>query len=248
MSEAPVAVATARRYYIGMSHASLVGVPRVLTVAGIAFLLTACAIPYKPTLKLEATFHTIPARVLVQPLRDASPPDDKQDFTEASFSQTSPDMMEGDLSTLVTKAVVADFSATGVFRTLHRNQTSPDLVLSGTIHRFYGQVSIPSWLRIPWMSWAAHAYWAPFQQWEGEVDLELVLATPEGAVLGTYRGQAEYSQVEGRDHHYWSMPFYPAHARLNRAFTEAVEQIRDQMFGDRDKLIAAVGRQAKGAR
>ena len=88
----------------------------------------------------------------------------------------------------------------------------------------------------------------PFQQWEGEVDLELVLATPEGTVLGTYRGQADYSQVEGRDHHSWSMPLYPAHARLNRAFTEAVEQIRDQIFGDREKLLAAISRQAGGVR
>lgn len=231
-----------------MSRSSLAGGLRFLTGAVAILLLTACAISYKPTLKMEATFHTIPAKVLVQPLRDASPPDDKQDSTEASFSQTSPSMMEGDLGALVTKALVADFSATGVFQTLHRNQAKPDLILSGTIRRFYGQVSIPSWLHISWMSWAAHAYWTPFQQWEGEVDLELVLATPEGTVLGTYRGQADYSQVEGRDHHYWSMPLYPAHARLNRAFTEAVEQIRDQIFGDREKLLAAISRQAGGVR
>nr|MBI3613505.1 hypothetical protein [Nitrospirota bacterium] len=235
-------MATVRRYYVGMSRFSLAGALKLLIGVGGILLLAACAIPYKPTLKMEATFHTIPARVLVQPLRDASPPDDKQDSTEASFSQTSPSMMEGDLSTLVTKAVVADFSATGVFQTLHRNQQSPDLILSGTIHRFYGEVSTPSWLHVPWMSWAAHAYWVPFQQWEGEVDLELVLSTPDGKVLGAYRGQADYSQLEGRDHHYWSMPFYPAHARLNRAFTDAVEQIRDQIFGDRDKLLAAIRR------
>ncbi len=225
-----------------MSRSFFAGALRLLTGAVVILLLTACAIPYKPTLKMEATFNTIPAKVLVQPLLDASPPDDKQASTEASFSQTSPGMMEGDLGALITKALVADFSATGVFQTLHRNQTKPDLILSGTIHRFYGQVSLPSWLRIPWMSWASHAYWVPFQQWEGEVDLELVLSTPDGKVLGAYRGQADYSQLEGRDHHYWSMPLYPAHARLNRAFTEAVEQIRDQMFGDRAKLLAAIHR------
>jgi len=207
--------------------------------AGVILFLTACAVPYKPTLKLETTFQAIPARVLVQPLRDASPPDDKEDSTEASFSQTSSRSMEGDLSALVTKALVADFNATHVFRDLHRSQGNPDLILSGTIRRFYGQVSIPSWLRVSWMSWAAHAYWVPFQQWEGEVDLELVLSTPDGLVLGTYHGQVEYRQVEGRDRHYWSMPLYPAHARLNRAFTEAVEQIRDQMLLDRDRLVAA---------
>ncbi|MDE3018612.1 MAG: hypothetical protein KGI53_06305 [Nitrospirota bacterium] len=207
-----------------------------------AVLLPACSVPYRPTLKMEAAIHTIPIKVLVRQLSDASPPDDKQASSEASLSQTSPGSMEGDLSALVTKALVADFSATGVFQTLHRNQPDPDLVLSGTIHRFYGQVSTPSWLHVSWMSWAAHAYWVPFQQWEGEVDLELVLSTPDGRVLGTYRGQADYSQIEDRHHHYWSMPLYPAHARLNRAFTDAVEQIRDQMFQDRDKLLAALHR------
>ncbi|MBM4134944.1 MAG: hypothetical protein FJ245_14410 [Nitrospira sp.] len=225
-----------------MSRYSLAGALDLLIGVGGILLLAACAIPYKPTLKMEATFHTIPARVLVQPLRDASPPDDKHNASEASLSQTGPDSIEGDLSALVTKAIVADFSATGVFQTLHRNQQNPDLILSGTIHRFYGEVSTPSWLHIPWMSWAAHSYWVPFQEWEGEVDLEVTLSTPDGKLLGTYRGQADYAQLEGRDHHYWSMPLYPAHARLNRAFTEAVEQIRDQMFGDREKLIAAIRR------
>lgn len=225
-----------------MSRSFFAGALRLLTGAVVILLLTACAIPYKPTLKMEATFNTIPAKVLVRPLVDASPPDDKQNSSEAGLSQTGPGSMEGDLSVLVTKAIVADFSATGVFQTLHRNQQGPDLILSGTIHRFYGEVSTPSWLHVPWMSWAAHAYWVPFQQWEGEVDIELVLSTPDGKVLGAYRGQADYSQLEGRDHHYWSMPLYPAHARLNRAFTEAVEQIRDQIFGDRAKLLAAIQR------
>ncbi|TAJ10001.1 MAG: hypothetical protein EPO61_04620 [Nitrospirae bacterium] len=225
-----------------MSRSFLTGALQLLPGVGVTLLLTACATPYKPTLKMEATFDTIPAKVLVRPLVDASPPDDKQNSSEASLSQTAPGSMEGDLSVLVTKAIVADFSATGVFQTLHRNQQSPDLILSGTIHQFYGEVSTPSWLHVPWMSWAAHAYWVPFQQWAGEVDLELVLSTADGRMLGTYRGQADYSQIEGRDHHYWSMPLYPAHARLNRAFTEAVEQIRDQIFGDRDKLLAVLHR------
>jgi len=40
------------------------------------------------------------------------------------------------------------------------------------------------------------------------------------------------------------MPLYPAHVRLNRAFTEAVEQIREQMFRDRAVLVAAISKAA----
>lgn len=202
-----------------------------LAAAGL-LLLSAC-LPYKPTLKLEPTFQTIPASVRVRPLVDASPPEDRQAASDWSLAQTSGEVMEGDLSALVTKALIADFSATGVFQAIHRNQSSPDLILSGKIRRFYGEVSLPSWLRLPGLSWMAHAYWVPFQEWEGEVDLEISLAAADGTVLETYRGRADYAEVATREGVYWSMPLYPAHARLNRAFTEAVEQIRDQIFRDR---------------
>lgn len=205
-----------------------------------AFLLAAC-VPYKPTLSLEKSPHTIPASVSVQLLRDASPPDDKEDLAEGTVSQTK--SMEGDLSELVAQAIVADFSATGVFQSIRADQAGrrdgdhPDLILSGTIHRFYGQATIPSWLMIPGVGWAVNAFASPAQEWQGAVDLELTVTRPDGQVVGTYRGRAAYQEVAEHDSRYWSMPLYPAHARLNLAFTEAVQQIRDQMLRDRDRLI-----------
>lgn len=210
-------------------------------LAGLLIGSAAC-VPYKPTLKLAHTFQTIPAAVQVQPFRDATPPEDKEPASAWSLAQTSPRVMEGDLGALVTKALIADFSATSVFRAIHGHQSSPDLILSGTIRRFYGEVSLPSWLRLPGMSWMAHAYWVPFQEWEGEVELEISLATADGRLIGTYRGHADYAEVAAREGVYWSMPLYPAHVRLNRAFTEAVEQIRDHMFRDRALLLAGIGK------
>lgn len=223
-----------------MSRSSLAGALSVLPVAAGALFLAACAIPYKPTLKMEATFHTIPARVLVQPLRDDSPPDDKVSLADGVIAQTG--AMDGNLDALVTKAISADFSATAVFRSIGRSENRPDLVLSGTIRRFYGQATIPFWLLVPGVNWMVNAFASPVQEWQGEVDLEVTLAMPEGRVLGSYRGRSEYQELAERDSRFWAMPLYPAHARLNRAFTEAVEQIRDQMFGDREKLIAAIRR------
>jgi len=178
-------------------------------LAVVCLLCLPACLPYKPTLKMEHTVRTIPATVLVRPFADASPPEDKQAVSEWSLAQTGAGVMEGDLGALVTKAVIADFSATAVFRSIHRNQAHPDLVLSGTIRRFFGEVSLPSWLRFPGMSWMAHAYWVPFQEWEGEVDLEVSLATPGGRVLATYRGRADYAEVATREGVYWSMPLYP---------------------------------------
>jgi hypothetical protein len=202
-------------------------------------LLSAC-VPYKPTLFLDASPVTIPARVLVQPLHDASPQEDKEPATAHGFSQTSVDSLEEGLSALVTRAVIADFSATSVFQSIAGTERTPDLILSGTIYRFYGEVTLPSWAMIPGVAWAVSVFWSPVQERHGEVDLELTLATPEGEILGRYRGCDKYGEVAGREGRFWSMPVYPAHSRLNQSFTEAVRQIRDQMLDDRARLLAAL--------
>src|SRR3990167_4095440 len=140
-----------RAYYRKRLHRATVaklttGRVSAVLVGCVALLLSAC-MPYKPALALEKSPHTIPASVSVQLLRDASPPDDKEDLAEGTVSQTG--SMEGDLSALVTQALVADFSATGIFRSIRKGGDHSDLILSGTIHRFYGQATIPSWLMIP---------------------------------------------------------------------------------------------------
>lgn len=210
----------------------------VVTACG-TLLLCAC-VAYKPTLFLDASPVTIPARVLVQPLRDASPEDDREPATARGFSQTSADSLEEDLSSLVTRAVIADFSATSVFQSVGGTERFPDLILSGTIHRFYGEVTLPAWAMMPGVGWAVSVFWSPVQERHGEVDLELTLASPEGMVLGRYRACDRYGEIAGHEDRYWSMPVYPAHSRLNQSFTEVVRQIRDQMLDDRERLLASL--------
>jgi hypothetical protein len=211
----------------------------VLLVGCVTLLCSAC-VPYKPTLHLEESPHTIPANAYLEPLRDASPPGDKEDASRQSLSQTSAELMEGDLAAVVTRAILADFRATSVFQSISPQRENPDLILSGTIHRFYGQISLPSWFLIPGVKLAVQAFWGIVQGWEGDVDLELTLARSDGQVLSTYRGQARYQEIAQHDHRFWSVPLYPAHARLNRAFTDAVSQIRERMLRDRDVLMAGL--------
>ena len=213
---------------------------RFLLPVGVGWLVLSACVPYKPTLLLDNSPVTIPAKVRVMPLYDASPPDDKEPATSNGFAQTSADSLEEELSTLVTRAILADFSATSVFKSLAVTERSPDLILSGTINRFYGEVTLPSWARVPGVAWAVSVFWSPVQERHGTVDLELTLSRPEGELLGRYRGCEEYAEIAGHDHHYWSMPVYPAHRRLNQLFTEAVRQIRDQMLDDREYLVAAL--------
>lgn len=212
-----------------------------------ALLLPAC-VPYKPTLFLDPSPVTIPATVQVHTLRDSSPQDDKVHASAHSFSQTSADSLEEDLSALVTRAIVADFNTTSVFRSVASTERAPDLILSGTIHRFYGEVTLPAWAMIPGVAWAVSVFWSPVQERHGSVDLELTLSRPDGEMLGRYRSCEEYGEVAGHDHHYWSMPVYPAHRRLNQLFTVAVQQIRDQMLNDREYLVKALRDPADGFR
>ncbi len=210
---------------------------RVCAVLCWVLALVAC-VPYKPALWLEKSPETIPATVKVQPLSDLTPPDDKVPVADGVIAQTG--TMEGDLSGLVTKAISADFSATAVFRSIRRNEDRPQLILGGTIRRFYGQAAIPFWLRIPGVNWMVNALVSPVQAWQGEVDLEVTLATPDGRTVGTYRGRVQYQEIGDADSRSWSMPLYPAHVRLNQAFTDAMAQIRDQILRDKATLLAAI--------
>ena len=213
---------------------------RLLLPIGFGWLVLSACVPYKPTLFLDNSPVTIPVRVQVLPLYDASPQDDREPATSNGFAQTSADSLEEELSTLVTRAILADFSATSVFKSIATMERGPDLILSGTINRFYGEVTLPSWAKVPGVTWAVSVFWSPVQERHGMVDLELTLSRPEGEVLGRYRGCEEYAEIARHDHHYWSMPVYPAHRRLNQLFTEAVRQIRDQILDDREYLVAAL--------
>ncbi|WP_447974824.1 hypothetical protein [Nitrospira sp. Kam-Ns4a] len=208
--------------------------------ASLLLVLAAC-VPYRPTLHLDESPQTIPAEVYVETLSDATPPEDREAPDSHSLSQTSPDEIAGDLAALVTKAILSDFSASGVFRSVSSNRARADLIIGGTIRRFHGQVTLPSWLLIPGLSPASQMFWGLIQEWAGVVELELTVSTPDGRLLGTYRGASSYHEVARHDHRFWAMPLYPAHVRLNEAFTEAVRQIRDQMLGDRERLVSLGG-------
>ncbi len=227
--------ATTRPRAHALAQAMSAGVLACLSVA-----LFGCA-SYTPTLHLERSLRTIPATLYVEPLEDISPPDDRRDPDGSTLSQTNAQTMEGELSALLTKAIRADLSASSVFHRLALDRGQADLVLTGRIHRFYGFVTLPSWLTLPGLSLRLQAVWGFVQSWAGEVDLELTLSRPDGVLIATYRGTSQYREVAAYDHRYWAASLYPAHARLNQAFTDAVRQITDQMLHDQAKMLVGEG-------
>ena len=148
---------------------------------------------------------------------------------------TDPAYQDEPLADLVTTAILKDFRKNGVFDAIGRNTSSPDLVLQGEIHRFQERVRSPRWLAIPLVNLLVMLFAAPVESHAVDVELELMLAYPDGTPLGQYRGQSQFTQeISVYDPEVWNAEGH----RLNLAFTEAVRQIREQMLAD-EKLMKA---------
>ncbi len=202
-----------------------------LALASVLFLSACTSISYKPALSLGPSPIKIPAKLQVETFVDRSPSEDKSKRAGGS-SATEPDSLAGDLGTEVTNAVIADFLANGVFTEVGKHIQHPDAVMTGQIKRFYGRAGLNAagWITLP-----INPIWflgIPMQSSEGEVDLEVSIRRPDGAVLGTYSGRAQFSD--------WYTMYNPSihgvGTALNKAFTQAMQQIRDQIIADKGKL------------
>ena len=223
-------------------HSSRSQLSRGLARWSLVLLLGGCsATLYKPTLHLEETRETLGVTVFQEPLRDLTPPDDRLPSGTHRLVFTAPDLVEGDLPALVARAIRSDFSATSVFSYFASTREQADLILTGTLYRFFGEITLPAWQLVPGMRTAVDTLFNSGEQWQGEVNVELTLTTRDGRRVGVYHGQSRYQETAQTSANAWSAPLYPAHARLNRAFTEAMVQIREQLFQDRD-LIARQAR------
>ncbi|MBZ0170086.1 MAG: hypothetical protein K8F29_11670, partial [Kofleriaceae bacterium] len=197
-----------------------------------ALCLGACtAISYRPALSLGPSPVKIPARIQVETFTDRSPAEDKTKRAGGS-SATEPDSMTGDLGTEVTNAIIADFLANGVFAEVGRHVDRPDAVMTGQITRFYGRAGLNAagWITLP-----INPIWflgVPMQSSEGGVDLDVSIRRSDGTLLGTYSGRAQFSDW----YTIYNQSVLGVGTALNKAFTQAMQQIRDQMIADTGKF------------
>lgn len=203
----------------------------VLALVSVLALNACTTIPYKPALSLGPSPIKIPAKIHVETFVDRSPSEDKTKRMEGT-STIEPDSLAGDLGTEVTNAIIADFLANGVFAEVGKNIKNPDAVMTGAIKRFYGQARLNS---VGWMLVTSFPLWflgVPIQSSEGEVDLEVSIHRPDGAMLGTYSGR---SQISGW-HTVYTQPINGIGTVLNKAFNQAMQQIRDRIIADKDRF------------
>ena len=181
----------------------------------------------RPIIDATAEFHDLyPAPALIS--------------GEESFGLTGPDAKQvppRELAHQVRDELMDAFEQAGVFSKVTTFDRDPDLVLTGRIHSLYEHYRPRIWTRLPLpyagkiaadiLDWKTHAT-------NGEADLTLFLLTRDGKLIGTYRGASSF------DENFNPTGEIAPGERLNRALTEAVQQIRDKMLHDaRLRRVAA---------
>lgn len=203
----------------------------VLAFASVLALGACTSISYKPALSLGLSPIKIPAKLQVETFTDRSPSEDKSKRA-LGVSATEPDTLAGDLATEVTNAVIADLLINGVFAEVGKSIKNPDAVMTGEIRRFYGRAGINTAgvITLP-----INPIWflgVPMQSSEGEVDLAVSIRRPDGTVLGTYSGRSEFSGW----YTMYNQPMLGVGTALNKAFNQAMQQIRERIIADKDRF------------
>jgi hypothetical protein len=131
------------------------------------------------------------------------------------------------LTDRVGNELFAELERSGLFSRVTRFDPQPDLVLSGRINALYEQNRPHIWANVPYVGRVANLLKMKTHTTSGKADLTLFLLKPSGEVVGTYRGEASF------DESFNPTEEVPPGARLNRALSDAVRQIQEQILQDR---------------
>ncbi len=197
----------------------------VLCTIVLGIFITGCTIRYTPTLDLEESPRTIPLTVEIH--RFAESPDMKAPGRPYGVvaSDVEPTTV-GQLAGPITEAVKDDFRIHHVVEEIETYIDHPDVILTGTIKKFYETYQPKVWAALPYAKAMAKILQADTYTSKAEADLRVILLKPTGELIGTYRGHGVTTDdFVPNDQH-------PPGARLNWAFAEAMRQVRDALLRD----------------
>ena len=190
--------------------------------------LVGCSAKYEPHLALppSSVLLAVDATVELHPLL-ASEEVRSGHTTYGVLAEDYVNKPPSKLSKAITSEVLDEFSTNGVFRHITTYDPHPDLILTGRIDRFYEHDRRKIWTYVPYYSdklaglFRLNSYMST-----GEVSMTMMLLKPTGEMVGTYTGLVRFDEdfTPNDDMH-------PGD-RLNRAFSQAIGQIRDDMLAD----------------
>jgi hypothetical protein len=196
-----------------------------LGLYALILLTMGCVTRYVPEIVLPYSPQTIDAKTEWHPL----------EMTEAAlageetFGVLAPRVRmvaPGELNREVAAAVFDDFSRSHVFRSLGVDTPQPDILVTGHIDKFYEHYRPHLWALLPGGSIVGWLLRLNTYTSSGQADLTVILLKPTGEVIGRYAGQSSF------DASFRPNAKNRPGMRLNRALTQAVQQVRGQMLDD----------------
>ena len=180
---------------------------------------------YVPTIKLTESPQTIEARAQLGPFENHIPPADSE--TARGDQEVTKSVMEGELIDLVRQAILTDFRSNAVYSSVRLHEEHPDLAIQGNIYQFSEYRSKPWYAKIPLIG----RLFSNSERVEGGVSLDVMVSTPDGLLVGIYSGESRFP-VETSPSQSPPKNRQAPGLQLNRAFTEAMRQIRAKMLAD----------------
>jgi hypothetical protein len=201
-------------------------------LVGVLALLSGCAQHYTPKVDLSESPATIPIVVELHRFQEVSEtkmPGQPYGLVASGIKIAEP----GELAGPITDAVLEDLGKNHVFEHIDTFAEHPDVILTGTIRKFYETYRPKIWTRLPYAKVVAKLVEVDTHTATAEVDLDVILLGANGVRIGTYRGHATKTDdfVPNKQNE-------PG-ARLNWTLSEAVHQVRQALIRD-EKLASEI--------
>ena len=217
-------------------------------------LFTFCVtISYTPKVSLDVSSRTIIKSVSIEKFKDISPIEDcEKPF--CGLSVTSKESLSNDLDIEVTNAITTDFAINSVFKEISRRVETPDYIMKGEIIKFKGVSELSKLAKAslgiffvsdillsatgkpifligctPVLAWY---FGLPVRINTSEIELKVYLYDLNGILIGTYSGKSKIKSSSSMyNYNTLAVP-----SQTNKAFSEAVNKIREQILNDISKL------------
>jgi hypothetical protein len=135
-----------------------------------------------------------------------------------------------ELTRQIENELVKELDGVGLFSRVTRFDPNPDVILSGQITALHEHYGPQIWGRIPdvipYVGMITQILRLKTHVSSGKVHLIVFVLKPTGAVLGKYTGTSTFKET------FNPTDDVPPGARLNRALSEAVHQIQDEISHD----------------